>query len=510
MISVIKAVFKDIWSFFMPPTSKKKIIRTVVLVGAIFLAVSFLGSSESDTEEQASLPPTVFVGTLADVQNGDSASFVGTVRAISEAEIQSEVSGRITSVNVQAGDFVSAGTVLATIENTAQQAALLQAEGAYEAALAAAAQSEVSLEDAQNAAISAYRTAYTSAYGVVLTSVDQFFSDPNSRLVPGLRISTDGNSTYLNNTRRDLTGIFEKWRQDANGLDASDNLVAYLNEAEQYTRTIIQMVDVFIAAVSSADPDDTLDGVSFSSFASDLTAARATLNGILTSLANAEENLNRARIGGTQNTDVSLANAQVKQALGALRSAQANYEKTIFRSPISGTVNSLQVNVGDFISAFTQIAEVANNDALQVSIFAGESDLAQFSLGKSVTINNTVLGTVTSIAPAVDAVTQKTEIKIAAESAELTNGSTVTIRIDTTKEPQNNGPMKVPLTAVRFTAEDGFIFTVENGELVEHPVIVGDILGSLVVLESGIEADTVFVLDARGLTAGQNVEAVRK
>jgi RND family efflux transporter MFP subunit len=325
-----------------------------------------------------------------------------------------------------------------------------------------------------------------------------------------VRISTGGSSTYLNNTRKDLTLIFENWREKVNSLDTSDDLTVHLNEAEQDTRTLIQMVDVLIAAVSEADSDDTLDDEPLSSYSSDLTAARATLNGVLTTLASAEENLNRARIAGTQNTDVSLANAQVKQALGALRSAEANYEKTIFRSPISGTVNSLQVNVGDFISAFTQVAEIANNDALQISIFAGESDLAQFSLGKSVTINSSVKGTVTSIAPAVDPMTQKTEVKIAAESAELTNGSTVTIKVETLHGSDENEPMKVPLTALRFTAEDGFIFTVENSKLVAHPVVIGDILGSLVVIESGVNSDTVFVLDARGLTPGQQVEAIRK
>jgi len=55
-------------------------------------------------------------------------SLVGTVRAVSEAQIQAERGGRVTSVRVKAGDFISAGTIIATLENASEYASLLQAE----------------------------------------------------------------------------------------------------------------------------------------------------------------------------------------------------------------------------------------------------------------------------------------------------------------------------------------------------------------------------------------------
>ena len=509
MISTIKAVFVDIWRFFMPPITRKKIIRLVALLVIIFITISTLNKGDVAETVATALPPTVFVSTVDDLEKADSASFVGTVRAVNEAQILAETSGRVTAVYATPGDEVAAGTILASLENASAQAALLQAQGAYEAALAAAAQSEVSVEDARNSAISAYRSAYTTVHGVVLNTADVFFSDPDSRLIPGVRINSGGNSTYLNNTRKSLNTVFETWRKNTNLLSSSDDLTTYLAQAELDTQTVIDMVDVLIEATSKADAGDTLDGSLVNSYTSNLTIARTTLNGALASLSSATENLNRAEIAGTQNTEVSLANAQVKQALGALRSAQAMYEKTIFRSPITGTVNSLSINVGDFVNAFTQVAEVANNEALEISIFVGEKDFPYFSIGDEVKINEATKGVVTSVAPAIDPATQKTEIKVAAESTELTNGSTVSITIDQIRSTNTVSTIYLPITAIKFEATDGYVFTVEDGVLVSRPVSLGSIQGSSVEVTGGIDMDTVFVIDARGLSKGQEVEAIR-
>ncbi len=291
-----------------------------------------------------------------------------------------------------------------------------------------------------------------------------------------------------------------------------------MQEAIEEINAVIAIIDVFTTLASTADSVDTLDGVVVSSYISSLSGARTTLNtnvtaleAAQTSLITAEERLRTASIGGTQNSVVSAANAQVKQALGSLRSAQAALAKTILRSPIAGTVNTVSVNTGDFIGSFTQVAEVANNDALEVSVFVGSADIAQLAIGDTVLIQNMSTGTITNIAPAIDPVTQKTEVKIAAESNELTNGDTVTITLSNVSQTViENAPLLVPIAAVKFTVTDGSMFVVESGKLISIPVEVGPIVGSFVTIKAGIDRATEFVLDARGLSAGQSVETLTK
>jgi multidrug efflux pump subunit AcrA (membrane-fusion protein) len=108
--------------------------------------------------------------------------------------------------------------------------------------------------------------------------------------------------------------------------------------------------------------------------------------------------------------------------------------------------------------------------------------------------------------PAVDPVTRKTEVRIAVETAEIQNGDTVSITTSFTSDTINEQPVVVPLSAVKFEIEDGFVFVVEDGKLQQRPVTLGVIRGGSVEIESGLSNTDELVVDARGLLAGTEVE----
>jgi hypothetical protein len=113
-----------------------------------------------------------------------------------------------------------------------------------------------------------------------------------------------------------------------------------------------------------------------------------------------------------------------------------------------------------------------------------------------------------NIAPAIDSLTQKTEIKVAITGTDLVNGDTVSVALGTTT-PRMNTTIQVPITALKFTDTAGSIFVVENDRLKQVPVEVGAISGSLVTIENGLDATTEFVLDARGRVVDEQVTVVR-
>ena len=71
---------------------------------------------------------------------------------------------------------------------------------------------------------------------------------------------------------------------------------------------------------------------------------------------------------------------------------------------------------------------------------------------------------------------------------------------------KKNQPVFIPLSAVKFEIEDGYIFTVENNTLVQKPVELGVVRGGSVEVVSGLSQADEFVLDARGLLADTEVE----
>jgi hypothetical protein len=174
------------------------------------------------------------------------------------------------------------------------------------------------------------------------------------------------------------------------------------------------------------------------------------------------------------------------------------------RSPISGTVNSLSVRTGDFIGGQTSIATVANNNALEIVTFIGESEQSLLAVGDMIKVDGIYDGMVTQIAPAVDAETRKIEVRIATEATDIINGNTVRV----TKEVQatsTDATVFVPLTAIKFEASNGFMMSVVDGKLQQKPVTLGAIRGGVVAITEGHTLTDSFVLDVRGLTTGSEV-----
>jgi len=221
----------------------------------------------------------------------------------------------------------------------------------------------------------------------------------------------------------------------------------------------------------------------------------------------AQAALNKSQLGGTL-SEVSSANAQVKQALGSLRAAQANYNKTILRSPIAGVVNSLAIQTGDFVSGFQTVAEVANNDALEITTFVGQSDRALLEAQQEVRIEGGILGVVSAIAPAVNTATGKIEVQIQSTSPDLLNGDTVIITLDSQVDATGDTTIQVPLTAVNSLLQPVWVYSVTDNVLVAHDVTIGPVRDVYIEILSGITPDMEIVVDARGLNEGERVTVV--
>jgi multidrug efflux pump subunit AcrA (membrane-fusion protein) len=114
---------------------------------------------------------------------------------------------------------------------------------------------------------------------------------------------------------------------------------------------------------------------------------------------------------------------------------------------------------------------------------------------------------VTRIAPAVNAGTGKTEVRIASESQDLQNGDSV--RVNKEVAGDTISQVIIPLSAVKFALNDGSVFVIEDNKLVERPVTLGTVRGGSVEILDGLSITDEFVADARGLVAATEVEVIR-
>ena len=105
----------------------KTIFRTFIVAGAVVMAAG-CGNSSSKTAVQTApveeIVPTVAVEQVSVREVPQTTTYTSTVQAYVKNNIAPQMAGRITKINVEIGDFVTKGQVLAEID----KAQLLQAQ----------------------------------------------------------------------------------------------------------------------------------------------------------------------------------------------------------------------------------------------------------------------------------------------------------------------------------------------------------------------------------------------
>ena len=469
------------------------IILGSLLIGGIVLANQ--GTQETNGPE-GRFVTLATVGELSGT--GGSVDLIGTVRSVTEANILAQSGGTVRSVRTRLGANVPAGYIIAELENAAERAAVLQAEGSYDAAVAA--RNAQSLPDTQDAARNAYRSAFTTLDTTLENDVDTFFGGPTPT-GPNLLIYPDAEEANRLSRERaridDLMRSFEANQATANTRSPQ----ALLDEAE----AIARQVQIFLNQL--ADAANQRDSRVTAAQTAALASARADVNAVLASIASARTTLRSGTVSATASADAS-----VKQALGALRGAQANLERTVVRAPIGGQVNFLPIRVGDYVTSLQHVATVAQNGALEIVAYVSEDNRDLLVAGGRVIVEDEYEGVITSVAPALDPTTKQIEVHVAVTgTSELVNGQSVHIALPDLAPREESveaeGPVLLPLASVKLRAGDRIVFSVgEDSRLVAHAVEVGEVRGDRIEIRTPLPKELRIVADARGLAEGELVQ----
>ncbi|MDB5189798.1 MAG: Efflux transporter, family [Parcubacteria group bacterium] len=489
-----------------------------VIIGGIALASSG-GAADASPQER-----TVTLSSVSSLSgNGDGVSILGTVQSISEAQLSAQAGGTVKGVYAKEGSRVAAGSIIAELDNASEAATVLQAQGAYDAAVASrnitslqSGNTQTSFAEAQTAARATYRSAFTAVDSTLTNDVGTFFGNATP-IGPQLLISA-GTSQDISRKRAALTDRMDAWGAKVATADSADPTTLL---AQATTDT--QAVSAFLSQLSVAANQQGSDATAAQLAA--LARARGIVDGQLSALSAARDAYNAkktaAQVGATSSntgTQLAVSDASVKQALGALRGAQANLEKTRIRATIGGTLNFLSLHVGDYVGAFTHVATVAQNGALEIVAYIPEQNRDELTPGMTVTIEGGHTGTVTSVNAALDPVTKQIEVHVAVQNAsDLVNGQSVRIsfpqpenqtKVTTTATSTATTPtvQLLPLTALKLMTTTRAVFTVDaDGRLVAHNVTIGDVVGDRIQVTTPLDPTLMIVTDVRGLSEGEKV-----
>src|SRR5262249_37537760 len=100
-------------------------IAVVLIIIGIFVYRNARAASVASTGRRGGAQQQVSVATVASLSPDNAPlSVIGDVVSENRATILAESAGEITNVEVKLGDHVSAGQIIATSENSSQQASL--------------------------------------------------------------------------------------------------------------------------------------------------------------------------------------------------------------------------------------------------------------------------------------------------------------------------------------------------------------------------------------------------
>tara|TARA_B100000745_G_scaffold187366_2_gene122882 strand:+ start:34271 stop:35917 length:1647 start_codon:yes stop_codon:yes gene_type:complete len=531
-------------AFIFRYSNKRTIAALLVVIAFLaFGVLKALLSTESE-EDLGIAPRQVQVAPAGALSELDSVfESTGEVKSRTQGDLRVQSAGIVTNVNYRVGQKVEAGTIIGSVENASQRAAVAQAQagvaqalatrnkvvgGTREEQLAVLATNTQSAERSLIEALIATRNAllsiYTTTNRAFTGGVDVLFDDADGAN-PQLLFTSTKNTQLLTaeHERLLLQNIIERHVVASTQVSYYDStkLREEMNTVEEELRKLKSMLDSLVVALDGAVAGGPITNTSISTYKAIATEAQASVLSALTTLSSTRGVLNNTEaalvvaqkneaqgVRGAQQEDIDAAEAQLSSAKATLAQAVAQLEKTRVRAPVTGVVTILNIEPGDFVTSFQDVGLVANNESLEIQTYVSSSVVDRIRLGGSVTVGGAYPGIVTSIAPGVDPVKRQIEVRVALieEGTPMLNGTRTTVVFLDSGDDRAMGTLRIPISALKLVGDSAFVFTVgQNSTLEARRVQLGKVIQSAVEILAGIDRTTTIVLDSRGLNDGDKV-----
>jgi HlyD family secretion protein len=321
-----------------------------------------------------------------------------------------EVSGQIARIAPREGDQVLAGAVLVELDTAFQDAQVVQARAAVDAARASLAQVMAGARMEQKAqARAALDSAVANREGAAsgVKALQAILDNPQdldaqiAQAAAQLK-TAEASVIQVQNQRRAAEVVRDRY-QGAATPDAR----AQFQSAEAEMRA----ADAGIrAALANRDGAQTAMNL--------LVAMRANPIGLKSQLHAAQSRLEQADaavlmakatldglLAGARPQEIALARAQVDQAQAALEQLQVQREKMTLRAPAAGVVTSLPVRAGENVQPGAKLLTLSELDSIRLTLYVPETRIGRVRVGQSVSVavdgvsGRTFEGTVTFISP---------------------------------------------------------------------------------------------------------------
>jgi HlyD family secretion protein len=399
---------------------KKKIVwipLVLIFAGILFLVLKPTNNSKNtvtDFAKFSNLKQTILA--------------TGQVVSSTDLKLSFNGSGTVKSIKVKVGDKVKAGQVLATLDQSSEQATLTSARGALAAANA---RYKRTLEGVSNEEVALSKivleqtkltqnTLVENAYQNLLNSTPEAnptdgSSDFTAPVISGTySLGKEGKmliSSYYSSggSSFNVTGL-------TNGTGSIDSVIPQqIGSSGLYVKFPANYYDIGIKDWEIEIPNKkAVDYLAnYNAYQSALSQAKSAIDQRTAELA-----IKQAK---ARQSDIDLANADIISAQGQVEQAQARYNDTLIVAPLDGTITSIDIKPGELAQATKTVIILQDISNIYLEANINEANIASVNIGMPIDITFDAFGSekifkgnVTKIDPSSNIVSGVVNYKITA------------------------------------------------------------------------------------------------
>ncbi len=190
---------------------------------------------------------------------------------------------------------------------------------------------------------------------------------------------------------------------------------------------------------------------------------------------------------------VKKATARENALMADLKRAQLNLENTRLRAPFNGTVNTVNVDIGDYVNQAQGVLTLIKTDFLELPLQIDTNTVAQLSLRQKIDIfikKKTIIGEITAIQRSPNSKTFTHRLIIRIPGQNLMPGLQATANL--TLHTLHNKRV-IPEKAILYEDDNTYIFLVEGNTLHKTSIKIGQRVGSKRIVLDGLKKGALIV-----------------
>lgn len=506
----------------MTPESRRRIwifvgLATLV-VGILLYTVLRRNAVEpvATTEQPKPISVRVAQATYGVIETVVDAHGLLTPAQDASARVATPIAGHVLQINVREGDMVTAGQLLAVIDNRALRQ---QAAGTVSATRAAEAQAAASVLDARATAIEQQNNLNAAKVALAAARADRDFAVNQARITREsaqtalTRVSAGARPQEI--AQAEQAALQARATRDRAAIEAQRQ--HFLFERGVVARRAMEDADTALAVANAAyaSAQQQLSLVRAGARPEDIHTAQLAVEAAAQALAQvmasgnahvaaAEATLRQAETSGplrvaARQRDVNAVRATGQQRSHEAAAAQITATSTILRAPLTGTVTRRPLNRGDMADPTTPVVEITDTRHVNLMANLSPEDGQQVRPGQLVRVHTTAapdviyFGTVLDVGQ-IDPLTNfmSARIVVANPNAVLKVGTFAAASIILATDVH---AIVVPKSAVITRNGKPVVFVVGPDQRAhQRTVVVGGEQHGLVSIRSGVAAGEVVII----------------